>query len=344
MALPLLALAPYAVGEWSYSPLAVSVKCGLTSPDFPESRIFGSDFQTPFPDPWAGSGFHYHESILKSCENPIGRHLAGSPESEKGNRPVNADYLMAGTGKEARKIAVRRRAGGMPGFVWLGGYRSDMAGTKAEALDRWCAEKGLACCRHDYSGHGESGGRFRDGTISRWTEESLAVFDAFTDGPQILVGSSMGAWIALLMARELKRRGETKRLAAMLLIAPAPDFTHELMWPQLSDAQKREIVEKGFLEEASQYSDEPNIYTKALFDDGKKNLVMTAPIDLGCPVHIVQGMKDPDVPYAHAMKLAECLPSENVTVTLVKDGDHRLSREQDIALLLRIAGDLSGTA
>ena len=125
--------------------------------------------------------------------------------------------------------------------------------------------------------------------------------------------------------------------------SPAPDFTHELMWPQLSDAQKREIVEKGYLEERSQYSDEPNIYTHALFEDGEKNRVMTGPIELGCPAHIVQGMQDPDVPHEHAMKLAEHLPSDNVTMTMVKDGDHRLSRPQDIDLLLRIAGDLAGT-
>ncbi len=261
---------------------------------------------------------------------------------------MDADILVAGSGTDARNIAVRRRAGTNPptgpGFVWLGGYRSDMAGTKAMALDAWCDEQGFACCRHDYSGHGESGGAFRDGTISRWTEESLAVFDAFTDGPQVLVGSSMGGWVALLMARELKRRGEADRLAGMLLIAPAPDFTHELMWPQLTEAQKREIVEKGQLEEPSQYSDEPNIYTRALFDDGEKNLVMTGPIETGCPVHIVQGMLDPDVPYEHAMKLCECLAAEDVTVTLVKDGDHRLSRPQDIALLLRVAGGLAGLA
>lgn len=253
------------------------------------------------------------------------------------------ETLQVGSGAQRREIAVRRRPGGVPGFVWLGGYRSDMAGTKAVALDEWCGAKGLSCCRHDYSGHGESGGEFRDGTISRWLEESLAVFEAFTEGPQVLVGSSMGAWIALRMAQELAKRDESGRLHAMLLIAPAPDFTHELMWPQLSDAQKRQIAEKGFLEEPSQYSGEPDIYTRALFDDGEKNRVMTGHIETGCPVHIVQGMADPDVPYAHAMKLAEFLPSEDVAVTLVKDGDHRLSRPADIALILRLAEGLVRT-
>jgi len=250
--------------------------------------------------------------------------------------------LTVGEGNAARAIAVRRRAGSRaPGFVWLGGYRSDMGGTKAVALDAWCETNDLACCRHDYSGHGESGGSFRDGTISRWLEESLAVFDRFTSGPQVLVGSSMGGWIALRMVAELARRGQSARLAGLLLIAPAPDFTHELMWPELTPAQKRQIEEKGFLEEPSQYSPEPNIYTRALFQDGERNRVMTGPIATFCPVRILQGMADPDVPWTHATRLAEQMPSENVTVTLVRDGDHRLSRPQDIALMLRLAGGLA---
>lgn len=248
--------------------------------------------------------------------------------------------LEVGEGEALRAIAVRRRAGATPGLVWLGGYRSDMAGTKAEALDEWAGERGLACCRHDYSGHGESGGQFRDGTISRWLEESLAVFDAFTSGPQILIGSSMGAWIALRMAQELRKRGEEERLHAMLLIAPAPDFTHELMWPELTPAQRQELEEKGYLEEPSEYSDEPNLFTRDLFADGERNLVMKGHVETGCPVHILQGMKDPDVPYSHAMKLAECLSGDRVTVTLIKDGDHRLSRPGDIALMLRITAGL----
>jgi pimeloyl-ACP methyl ester carboxylesterase len=233
-----------------------------------------------------------------------------------------------------REIAVRQRFGVSPGLVWLGGYRSDMIGTKAEAIDEWAGQKGLGCLRHDYSGHGESGGEFRDGTISRWLEESLAVFEEYSNGPQILVGSSMGAWIALRMAQELAKHGKTEKLHGLLLLAPAPDFTHELMMPQLTEAMKQDLETRGFMEEHSEYSDEPNIFTKALFDDGAKNLVMKEPIQTGCPVHILQGMNDPDVPYQHAMKLCEFLPSENVTMTLVKDGDHRLSREQDIALIL----------
>lgn len=245
--------------------------------------------------------------------------------------------MEVGAGQESRSITVRSRPGSNPGFVWLGGYRSDMAGTKAQAMDEWCARTGHAYCRHDYSGHGASGGEFKDGTISKWLEESLAVFDRFSSGPQILIGSSMGAWIALRMAQELAKRGESDRLHAMLLIAPAPDFTHELMAPQMTKAQFAELEENGFLEEPSEYSDEPNIYTKALFDDGEKNRVMAGKIDTGCPVHILQGMEDPDVPWQHAMKLTEFLPGENVSMTLVKDADHRLSREGDIALILGLA-------
>ncbi|MCR4267507.1 carboxylesterase [Nitratireductor sp. ZSWI3] len=232
-------------------------------------------------------------------------------------------------------IAYRQRAGRTPGVVWLGGYRSDMLGTKAEALDAWAADSGHAFLRHDYSGHGESGGAFMDGTISRWLAESLAVFRAFSAGPQILVGSSMGAWIALRMVQELHKAGEGWRLAGLLLIAPAPDFTMELVEPQLGDAHRRELEEKGYMEEPSEYSDEPYIYTKALFDDGRRNRVLDGIIDTHCPVHILQGKADPDVPYAHAMRLTEHLPADDVTLSLISDGDHRLSRPQDIALMLR---------
>ena len=254
---------------------------------------------------------------------------------------MKTQHITAGNGGTAREIAVRNRAGATPGVVWLGGYRSDMIGTKAEALDQWAAGTGRQCLRHDYSGHGESGGDFADGTISRWLEESLAVFERFAAGPQILVGSSMGGWVALRMAQELQKAGKANMLHAMVLIAPAPDFTHELMLPELTDNQKRQLEEKGYMEEPSEYSDEPNIFTRALFEDGEKNRVMTGLIETGCPVHILQGMQDPDVPWRHAMKLAEFLPTENVTMTLIKDGDHRLSREEDIALLLRTVEGLA---
>lgn len=239
-----------------------------------------------------------------------------------------------------RRIALRRRSGSEPGFVWLGGYRSDMKGTKAAALDEWAQRTGRAFVRFDYSGHGESGGDFAQGTISRWLEESLTVFRAFTTGRQILVGSSMGGWIALRMVQELHRAGEGDRLAGLLLIAPAPDFTTELVEPQLSDAQRRDLAEKGWFGEPSQYSDDPYVYTRALFEDGERNRVLTGLIDTHCPVHILQGMQDPDVPYRHAMRLTEHLPADDVTLSLVRDGDHRLSRPQDIAMMIRAAEGL----
>ncbi len=242
------------------------------------------------------------------------------------------------------RIAVRHRQGRNPGLVWLGGFKSDMAGTKANVLDQWAADNGYAFTRHDYSGHGESGGRFEDGTISRWLGESLAVFERFTEGPQILVGSSMGGWIALRMVQELQRAGNSGRLAGMLLIAPAPDFTAELMEPDLTPEQLQALETQGYCEEPSEYSDEPNIYTKALFEDGRNNRVLTGMIETHCPVHILQGMADPDVPHSHAQRLVEHLPADDVTLTLIRDGDHRLSRPQDLALLTRTAEGLIAQA
>jgi pimeloyl-ACP methyl ester carboxylesterase len=239
-------------------------------------------------------------------------------------------------------IAVRHRDGKAPGLVWLGGYRSDMVGTKAETLDAWAASSGNEFTRHDYSGHGESGGRFEDGTISRWLGESLAVFRAFTHGRQILVGSSMGGWIALRMIQELRKTGEGDRVAGLVLIAPAPDFTIELIEPQLTDELRKDLETKGFVEEHSEYSPEPNIYTRALIEDGRKNRVLEDIIDTHCPVHVLQGMADPDVPYAHALKLLDHLPADDVTLSLVRDGDHRLSRPQDLDMLVRTVEGMVG--
>ena len=240
------------------------------------------------------------------------------------------DFLdVDGTG-----IAVRHTAGAAPGIVWLGGYKSDMLGTKAETLAEWTGREGHAFLRHDYSGHGESGGAFADGTISKWLAQSLAVFRRFTQGRQILVGSSMGAWIALRMVQELRKAGEN-RIAGLLLLAPAPDFTAELVEPVLTEAQKRDLSEKGFFEEPSDYSAEPYIYTRALIEDGRINRVMTGPIDTHCPVHILQGLADPDVPPSHALKLVGLLPADDVTLSLIPDGDHRLSRPQDLDMLVR---------
>jgi len=253
------------------------------------------------------------------------------------------DFVTVGTGTAARRIAVRARpadaqGGGAPGLFWLSGFNSDMAGTKALALDAWAAEHGRACVRFDYSGHGESGGAFTDGTIGRWLEEALAVFDRCCRGPTVAVGSSMGGWIALLLARELKRRGTP--LAGLVLIAPAPDFTEELMWKSFSDEVKREIETTGVWMRPSEYGD-PYPITRGLIEDGRTHLLLGAGIDIGCPVRILQGAQDPDVPWQHAFRLAECLPSDDVVLTMIRDGDHRLSRPQDIARLLAAVAEFS---
>ncbi|MBU4531571.1 MAG: alpha/beta hydrolase [Hoeflea sp.] len=251
----------------------------------------------------------------------------------------DASRLDVGKGEDKRSIAVLSRkadeaGAGLPGVVWLGGYRSDMTGSKAEALCRQAGLKGQACLRFDYSGHGASGGDFRQGTISRWLEESLAAFEHCTTGPQILVGSSMGGWIALRMVQVLKARGMGGLVAGLVLIAPAPDFTLELMEPELTDAQRASLERDGFYEEPTPYGPDPNVFTRALFEDGRKNRVLDGLIDTGAPVHIIQGMADPDVPWRHALRLVEHLPSDNVTLTLIRDGDHRLSRDEDIARIL----------
>lgn len=240
---------------------------------------------------------------------------------------------------DGSRIALRQQAGTAPGVVWLGGYKSDMLGTKAETLAAWAAGEGRAFLRHDYSGHGESGGAFADGTISKWLAESLAVFRAYTTGPQVLVGSSMGAWIALRMNEELNKAGEGDRVAGLVLLAPAPDFTAELIEPELTEAQRKDLAEKGYFEEPSEYSPEPYVYTRALIEDGRNNLVMTGPIHTHCPVHIIQGLADPDVPHRHALKLMSLLPADDATLSLVPNGDHRLSRPEDLDLLTRAVGE-----
>ncbi len=243
----------------------------------------------------------------------------------------NAEMLTVGTESAARKIAVRRRPGTEPGLFWLGGFRSDMEGSKAQALDALGAEKGFAVTRFDYSGHGKSGGDFLDGTISRWLEEALAVF-ATTKGPQIVVGSSMGGWLALLLNKTLRDRGED-RVKALVLIAPAADMTRDLMRDSFTDAELADLWEKGRVEQPSDYSDEPYVLTRELIEDGEKHLLFSGPIRTHCPVAILQGGKDTDVPPAHALKLVSHLISDPVTFTLIPEGDHRLSREVDIEKL-----------
>jgi pimeloyl-ACP methyl ester carboxylesterase len=243
-------------------------------------------------------------------------------------------FLDVDTGPEARRIAVRVRQGAGPRVVWLGGFRSDMRSTKAEALDAWAAQRGRAFLRFDYSGHGESTGKFEESTISRWLEDTLAVLDGFITEPPILVGSSMGGWLALLATRELLRRRSERAPAGMVLIAPAVDFTERLMWKEFPADVRRAIETKGVYLRPSIYSDDPYPITRDLIEDGRKHLLFGETIRTGCPVHILQGMQDPDVPWRHAMELVEHLPGDNVSLTLVKDGDHRLSRPEDLDRLI----------
>lgn len=248
---------------------------------------------------------------------------------------VAALEVKAGRGADARKVAVLRRPGREPGVFWLGGLKSDMAGSKAEALDRWAATGGHAFTRFDYSGHGRSEGRFEDGTISRWLKEAETVFAQCTEGPQIVVGSSMGGWIALLLARKLLKAGTAERLAGMILIAPAVDMTKALMWDLFDAAARAEILEKGFYAQPSDYADEPYVLTRKLIEDGRRHLFGSKPIETGCRVHVIQGMQDTDVPWMHATELMEKFAFDDTVLTLVRDGDHRLSREEDLERLIR---------
>src|SRR6185437_4159771 len=247
--------------------------------------------------------------------------------------------LTIGTPPAARSIAVRVRDGKGPGLFWLGGFKSDMKGTKAEALDRWAATQGRACTRFDYSGHGESGGDFTDGTIGRWLEESVAVFTQACRGPQIVVGSSMGGWLALLLARALRQKKDAPKIAGMVLIAPAVDFTEELMWKQFPDAIRQEIETKGLWTRPSDYAEGGYPITKRLIEDGRRHLLLDGVIETGCPVRILQGVQDPDVPWQHAAELVSRFARDDVVFTLIKDGDHRLSRPEDIERLLSAVGE-----
>lgn len=227
------------------------------------------------------------------------------------------------------RLAYRGLPGVGPGVVWLGGFRSDMTGTKAEHLARCAAAAGRAFLRFDYSGHGASEGRFEDLVLSDWLDDAVTAFDALTAGPQILVGSSMGGWIAALLAL-----ARPDRTAGALFIAPAPDFTEVLMWERMTGPERDEMISHGRLIEHSDYSPEPTIITRALIEDGRKHLLLDGPIGIRCPVRIVQGMADPDVPWRHALAFAECLETDDLEVTLIKAGDHRLSKPQELARIV----------
>ncbi len=251
--------------------------------------------------------------------------------------------IEVGSATARRMIAVRRSSGRAPNLLWLGGFKSDMQGTKAVAINAWARQMGRACIRFDYSGHGESEGSFDDGTIGRWLEESCAVFGKFCDGPTIAIGSSMGGWISLLLARALRERQfqTTGTLTGLVLLAPAVDFTEALMWQRFPENVKQQIVQTGYWERPSAYSEAPYRITRALIEDGRKHLLLDGLIETGCPVRILQGVRDDDVPWEHAVSLVSRIARDDVVLTLVKDGDHRLSRPEDIDRLLTAIAEFS---
>lgn len=247
------------------------------------------------------------------------------------------DLLSLPDGSHLAYRRVTATADRGPGIVFLSGFASDMTGSKGSALENWASERGQAILRFDYSGHGRSAGRFRNGTIGRWSEDALAAIDRLTEGPLILVGSSMGGWIMLLVAL-----ARPDRVAGLVGIAAAPDFTEDLMWAQMSEADRTELMRVGAIQQPSQYQDEPLVITRALIEEGRRHLLLRGPIGIGCPARLLHGMADPDVPWRTSQQLAERLTAADVTVTLIKDGDHRLSREQDLRRLFAAIDELLG--
>ncbi len=232
------------------------------------------------------------------------------------------------------ELAYAYKSGRSPTLVFLPGFMSDMGGEKAVMLAEFAAAQGQACLRLDYSGHGASGGQFMDGSIGGWTRDALFLIDRLTEGGLILVGSSMGGWIALLVAL-----ARPERLAGLVGIAAAPDFTETLMWDSMAPAERDALLRDGLLRVPSLYGGE-QVITRRLIEDGRMHLLLGGPIAVSCPVRLLHGQADPDVPWETALKLAHCLSSDDVQVTLVKDGGHRLSRPGDLALLRGVVGAL----
>jgi alpha-beta hydrolase superfamily lysophospholipase len=250
---------------------------------------------------------------------------------------VEDKTITVGEDAAARPIAVAQRPGGAPGLFWLGGFRSDMAGSKALAVDSLGASRGLEVTRFDYSGHGRSGGDFNEGTITRWLEESLAVF-ALTHGAQVVIGSSMGGWLAVLLNSAVRLQYGLGRIRSLILIAPAVDMTEELMLGGFTRKEMKAYTAQGFVDQPSAYSDEPYRINKALIEDGRNHLLFGRAIDAGVPVTIIQGARDRDVPKEHAHRLMEHLITDPVTFTLIPDGEHRLSRPEDLAVIEKAIG------
>ena len=243
------------------------------------------------------------------------------------------------TRDDGATIAYHRRAGKPPGIVFLGGFMSDMTGTKACRLDAHCAARGQAYLRFDYFAHGASSGDWPAATVGRWKDDALAVLDRLTEGPQVLVGSSIGGWVMLLAAL-----ARPERVAALVGIAAAPDATETLMWARFAPEMREQIMREGAARLPSAYSPDGYVFTRGLIEDGRQHLLMGEPIAITCPVRLLQGMQDPDVPWQTSLALADKLSSRDVEVTLVKNGDHRLSTERDLLLLERTIDALLGAA
>ncbi len=248
-------------------------------------------------------------------------------------------FIVVGEGSESRKIAYLRQTGSPPGLLWLQGFKSEMVSIKAAALSTWCRQNGRALTRFDYSGHGQSDGRFEDGTLSRWIEEATAVFRQLTEDQVIIVGSSMGGNIALLLLKRLlaNNPAEAARIERLVLIAPAWDMTEELMWRRFTDEARQAVMRDGVFLRPSQYGD-PYPITRRLIEDGRANLMGLSPWDPGRPVDIIHGRRDSDVPFHHSERLIEILRGHRIRLTEVADGEHRLSRPQDLDLLFQTIG------
>lgn len=244
------------------------------------------------------------------------------------------DYLDTPQG---RRIAYARRAGDGPGVVFLGGFMSDMGGTKALFLQDWAERSGRAFLRFDYSGHGQSSGAFEDGCIGDWFEDALAVVAALTEGPQVLVGSSMGGWMSLLLARAVP-----ERVAGLVGIAPAPDFTEDSMWTGFSDAQKAALMAEGRIVIPSDYSPDGYPITRRLIEEGRSRLVLRSALRLPFPVRILQGTADTDVPPAVALRLMDHVACDDLRLTLVKGADHRFSTPACLAMIAAAVEEVSG--
>lgn len=257
------------------------------------------------------------------------------------------EYIEAEDGTRLAFVATAAtRPESGPGIVFLGGFMSDMTGQKATVLEHWAQETGRAFLRLDYAGHGQSGGAFRDGTIGRWCSDALSIIRHAGEtvpglgGDLVLVGSSMGGWMAALVGRALGQNGPGQRIVGLVTIAAAPDFTTDLMPARLGQEVLAQIQETGFYEAPSEYSEKPYIITRALLEEGRNNLVLTAPLELDIPARLIHGTADRDVPWAQSEKLMNALTSSDVELILIKDGDHRLSEPVDLARLTRIVETL----